>query len=73
VGGRITLADARGPFGNPSSDSARTMVIEAARRVLMIVFAPADLPMTRLAHVLAASSARTLVYCGGAETLRRIV
>ena len=30
VGGRIALADARGPFGNPSSDSARTMVTDAA-------------------------------------------
>ena len=26
VGGRLTLADRRGPFGNPTSDSARTMV-----------------------------------------------
>ncbi len=29
VGGRITLADAVGPFGNPRSDSARTMVTTA--------------------------------------------
>ena len=29
VGGRITLADNRGPFGNPTSDSARTMVTTA--------------------------------------------
>ncbi len=26
VAGRITLADSNGPFGNPTSDSARTMV-----------------------------------------------
>ena len=26
VGGRLTLVDATGPFGNPTSDSARTMV-----------------------------------------------
>jgi DNA/RNA-binding domain of Phe-tRNA-synthetase-like protein len=73
VGGRITLADARGPFGNPSSDSARTMVAETARRVLLVVFAPAEVPLSRLEHVLETSSARTLAYCGGAETLRRVV
>jgi DNA/RNA-binding domain of Phe-tRNA-synthetase-like protein len=73
VGGRITLADARGPFGNPSSDSGRTMVTETARRVLMIVFAPVEMPLSRLEDVLETSSARTLAYCGGAESLRRVV
>jgi DNA/RNA-binding domain of Phe-tRNA-synthetase-like protein len=73
VDGRITLADAQGPFGNPSSDSARTMVTEAARRVLLIVFAPAELPLSRVEEVLDTSSARTLAYCGGAEILRRVV
>ena len=29
VDGRITLADRMGPFGNPTSDSARTMVTTA--------------------------------------------
>ena len=32
VGGRIALVDARGPFGNPTSDSARTMVTTATTR-----------------------------------------
>jgi DNA/RNA-binding domain of Phe-tRNA-synthetase-like protein len=32
VAGRITLADAHGPFGNPTSDSARTMVTTATTR-----------------------------------------
>jgi DNA/RNA-binding domain of Phe-tRNA-synthetase-like protein len=73
VAGRIALADARGPFGNPSSDSARTMVTDAATRALMIVFAPAEVPLPRLEQVLAISSARTLAYCGGTETSRRIV
>jgi DNA/RNA-binding domain of Phe-tRNA-synthetase-like protein len=73
VAGRITLADARGPFGNPSSDSARTMVSEEATRALMVVFAPAELPRLRLEHVLEFSSARTRAYCGGAETFREIV
>ena len=32
VGGRIALADSTGPFGNPTSDSARTMVTTATTR-----------------------------------------
>jgi DNA/RNA-binding domain of Phe-tRNA-synthetase-like protein len=73
VGGRIALADARGPFGNPSSDSARTMVTGAATRALMIVFAPAEVPLVRVEQVLEISSVRTLAYCGGVETSRRVV
>jgi DNA/RNA-binding domain of Phe-tRNA-synthetase-like protein len=73
VGGRIALADARGPFGNPSSDSTRTMVTDAATRALMIVFAPAEVPSTRVEQVLEISSSRTLAYCGGVETSRRVV
>ena len=41
VAGRLTLADDRGPFGNPTSDSARTMVTEATTRVLVVIFCPA--------------------------------
>ena len=43
VGGRITLADNRGPFGNPTSDSARTMVTPATTRALVVVFAPREI------------------------------
>jgi DNA/RNA-binding domain of Phe-tRNA-synthetase-like protein len=38
VEGRIALADAVGPFGNPTSDSARTMVTTATTRALLVVF-----------------------------------
>jgi DNA/RNA-binding domain of Phe-tRNA-synthetase-like protein len=46
VGGRLTLADAEGPFGNPTSDSARTMVTTATSRALVVIFAPAGLAKT---------------------------
>lgn len=52
VAGRICLSDARGPFGNPTSDSARTMVTTATTSALVVVFAPASLEPARLAHVL---------------------
>jgi DNA/RNA-binding domain of Phe-tRNA-synthetase-like protein len=44
VAGRLTLADEEGPFGNPTSDSARTMVTLATRRALVVIFVPASLP-----------------------------
>jgi DNA/RNA-binding domain of Phe-tRNA-synthetase-like protein len=43
VAGRLTLSDAAGPFGNPSSDSARTMVTPATTRALVVIFSPAPL------------------------------
>jgi len=41
VGGRLTLADDLGPFGNPTSDSARTMVTTGSTRALVVIFCPA--------------------------------
>ena len=34
------LADAEGPFGSPISDSTRTMITEAARDILAVIYAP---------------------------------
>ena len=45
VAGRLTLADAAGAFGNPTSDSARTMVTTATTRALVVIFVPAPLPV----------------------------
>lgn len=42
VAERLTLADDNGPFGNPTSDSARTMVTPATTRALVVIFAPAS-------------------------------
>jgi len=43
LAGRLTLADEEGPFGNPTSDSARTMVTSATTEALVVVFAPVAL------------------------------
>src|SRR5262245_16841630 len=52
VEGRPTLVDEEGPFGNPTSDSARTSVDAETSSLLMIVFAPADTSDANLAaHV----------------------
>jgi len=73
VAGRLTLGDRLGPFGNPSSDSSRTMVTAATTAALVVVFAPAAVPRERVADVLALTSERILLYVGGRETARSVI
>jgi DNA/RNA-binding domain of Phe-tRNA-synthetase-like protein len=70
VEGRMTLADRLGPFGNPTSDSARTMVTTATTRALLVVFAPKDVDERRLSQVLDSTSARMREFTGCRETAR---
>jgi DNA/RNA-binding domain of Phe-tRNA-synthetase-like protein len=72
LAGRLTLADADGPFGNPTSDSARTMVTLETRRALFVVFTP-KLLAARLPAVLDGTAARVVTFCGGREASRGIV
>jgi len=72
VGGRLTLADAAGPFGNPTSDSARTMITTATTRALAVVFAPRTLA-PRLDGALDLTATRVVQYAGGREAWRRVV
>jgi len=72
LAGRLALVDARGPFGNPTSDSARTMVTLQTRRALFAVFTPASLK-DRLPGVLDRTSERVVTFNGGRETMRAIV
>ena len=62
-----------GPFGNPTSDSARTMVTTATTRALVVVFAPREVEQRRLTQVLDVTSARMAEFTGCAETARSIV
>jgi DNA/RNA-binding domain of Phe-tRNA-synthetase-like protein len=70
VGGRITLADRLGPFGNPTSDSARTMVTPATTRALLVVFAPWDVEPSRLSSVMDITSSRMTAFTGCREAER---
>jgi DNA/RNA-binding domain of Phe-tRNA-synthetase-like protein len=73
VEGRLTLADALGPFGNPSSDSARTMVTPATTAALAAIYAPAELPPASLAAALELTARRILEFAGGREIARFVV
>src|SRR5687768_18486315 len=72
VAGRMTLVDARGAFGNPTSDSARAMVTTATETALLVVFAPADIALERLGWVLDKTVDRMAGYTGCRETGRSL-
>ena len=72
VAGRIALVDAVGPFGNPTSDSARTMVTPATTRSLLVVFAPRDVDTPRLTQVMNVTSERMQQFTGCREAGRLV-
>src|SRR5687767_15752402 len=71
VDGRIALADRVGPFGNPTSDSARTMVTTATTQAMLVVFAPREGEARQLAQVLDATSRRMSEFTGCRESARQ--
>ena len=73
VEGRPVLVDAQGPFGNPTSDSARTMITTACRRALVIVYAPSRFPAGRVQSVLDETTATLTRWSGGSECARQIL
>jgi DNA/RNA-binding domain of Phe-tRNA-synthetase-like protein len=72
LAGRIALIDDDGPFGNPTSDSARTMVTPATTDGLVVVFAPLEVDPARLSRVLDLTAERIALICGGREVGRTV-
>ena len=72
LAGRIALIDDDGPFGNPTSDSARTMVTPATTDGLVVVFAPLEVDPARLSRVLDLTAERIALICGGREVGREV-
>jgi DNA/RNA-binding domain of Phe-tRNA-synthetase-like protein len=73
VEGRPVLVDAQGPFGNPTSDSARTMITLASRNALVTVYAPAAYRPARLTAVLDGTHDTLHRFCGGTPAEKRIL
>jgi DNA/RNA-binding domain of Phe-tRNA-synthetase-like protein len=73
VDGRLTLADTLGPFGNPSSDSARTAVTPSTTAVLVVIYAPAEVPRAGVAAALDLTARRIVEFAGGREMARFVV
>src|SRR3984957_4508231 len=69
LAGRPVLADPHGPFGSPISDSTRSMITEAARDVLVAMYAPAGASDASLG-VVAARLGERLTGFAGASAVR---
>jgi len=63
--GRPVLADAQGPFGSPVSDSIRTMITEATRTVLTVIFAPSGSSQPAIEQALNRVGDRLARFAGG--------
>ena len=63
--GRPALFDGRGPFGNPTSDSARTMVTTETTRALVVVFAPLEVGRDAITDTLTQTADRVVAPTGG--------
>jgi DNA/RNA-binding domain of Phe-tRNA-synthetase-like protein len=70
VGGRMALVDAEGPFGNPTSDSARTQVTTDTVRALAVIFVPREIASARLPRAIDLTAARIREFCAGREIAR---
>jgi DNA/RNA-binding domain of Phe-tRNA-synthetase-like protein len=73
VDGRLALADGVGPFGNPSSDSARTMVTTATTAALVVIYAPRRVADAQVTAALDLTASRVVAYASGRETTRLVV
>jgi DNA/RNA-binding domain of Phe-tRNA-synthetase-like protein len=73
VEGRLTLADASGPFGNPTSDSARTKVTAATSRALAVVFVPREVPARVVEAALRITLERASMFTGARQSARFVV
>lgn len=71
--GRLGLFDRSGPFGSPTSDSARTCVEDAARRILAVILATRDYDPRRMADHLEHFAASFVRHCGATERLRAVL
>lgn len=64
VGGRLVLADRIGPFGNPSSDSARTMVTRATAAAVAVIFVPVEAGREAVARAIDLTARRAREFLG---------
>lgn len=70
---RPTLADAEGAFGNPTSDSARTMITLQTVSALVTCYAPASYSLPRLRQVLDGTEQALRRACGGRLVERQVL
>lgn len=73
LAGRLLLADEDGPFGAPTSDSARTAVTQATKQLLVVLFAPLERAGQNLSTALEHISDLLTRHCGAHVVGVRVV
>jgi DNA/RNA-binding domain of Phe-tRNA-synthetase-like protein len=71
--GRMLLADDEGPFGAPTSDSARTSVGPKTRHVVVVMYCPGDRVGTHLSAALERLADLLTRYCSAHVIAVRVV
>ncbi len=73
VGGRLALYDRTGPFGSPTSDSARTSVSDGTRDLLAVVMATGACPTASMSGHLDVLAGLFVEHCGARTGWRAIL
>ncbi len=73
LAGRLGLFDDEGPFGSPTSDSARTCTSESTTAILTVIMATGTYDRQRMADNTVLTSRLFARYCGGIETFRTVL
>jgi len=71
--GRLGLFDAEGPFGSPTSDSARTCTTENTKTLLAVIMATDQYPCRKMEKNLLLFSYHFQRFCGAEEIFRAVL
>jgi DNA/RNA-binding domain of Phe-tRNA-synthetase-like protein len=73
LGGRLGLFDEKGPFGSPTSDSARTCVSQNTRRILAVIMATAEYPADKMGSAIDVFSGLFADHCKARESFHAVL
>ncbi len=73
LAGRLGLFDDQGPFGSPTSDSARTCTSEHTTAIFAVIMATASYPRFDMENNLSTFSSHFQSYCGAIESFRAVL
>ncbi len=68
--GRLGIFDAQGPFGSPTSDSARTCTSEETTSLLALIMATGSFQRIKMEENISIFSTNFKKFCGASETFR---
>ena len=73
LAGRLGLFDETGPFGSPTSDSARTCTSTDTKTLFAVIMATASFSRLEMEEHLSTFSSHFQAFCGAAESFRAIL